>query len=236
MKRINRMLIVFYIASLLLAGLLFLTTTMIKIDLFKYGFVLPQFGAVLAFILVKIKYKDREFKLGLKFRKADIVPLLTVILLPILFIVIIRNSFEVNPLPSINILSIMIVGITLGAWGEEAGWRGFMQPALERSFNPFVASIIVGLLWSVWHVSHFALGPLFMLFFTLDTITSSLIYTWYIREKRGYLIPTVLHAVSNLGVVLIGAPGGKPYYIYSLFYFLWAVILVVSKRKYFFSK
>ena len=52
---------------------------------------------------------------------------------------------------------------------EEFGWRGFLQPCLQRSLPPWIAAILTGVLWATWHLPLFFVGwggvsfPLFML-------------------------------------------------------------------------
>ena len=40
---------------------------------------------------------------------------------------------------------------TQGASGEEAGWRGFLQPSLQKKHSFLKSSLLVGLVWSFWH-------------------------------------------------------------------------------------
>ncbi len=35
---------------------------------------------------------------------------------------------------------------------EEPGWRGLMQPELQKRFSPLVAALIVSVAWSLWHL------------------------------------------------------------------------------------
>lgn len=39
-----------------------------------------------------------------------------------------------------------------GPLGEEPGWRGWLLPALLPGRSPLLASLLVGLLWGVWHL------------------------------------------------------------------------------------
>jgi len=34
---------------------------------------------------------------------------------------------------------------------EEHGWRGVLQPLLQRSMSPLVAALIIGVIWELWH-------------------------------------------------------------------------------------
>src|SRR5262245_65822350 len=42
---------------------------------------------------------------------------------------------------------------------EEGGWRGFALPRLQRLHGPLVGTLILGALWSVWHLTLFV-GPI----------------------------------------------------------------------------
>jgi len=41
------------------------------------------------------------------------------------------------------------------ALGEEIGWRSFALPKLQKIFTPFATSLILGLIWAVWHLPLF---------------------------------------------------------------------------------
>ena len=38
---------------------------------------------------------------------------------------------------------------------EEIGWRGSALPLLEKTWNPIVASLVLGFLWACWHLPSF---------------------------------------------------------------------------------
>jgi len=38
-----------------------------------------------------------------------------------------------------------------GPTGEQSGWRGFLQPHMEKRFSVVKASVIVGIIWGFWH-------------------------------------------------------------------------------------
>lgn len=85
---------------------------------------------------------------------------------------------------------------------EEPGWRGFALPQLQRRYSPLVATIIVGLMWAVWH------GPIYygvsvsaavmILPMALSTTAMGFLYTWVYNGSGGSLITLVLlHTMTN---------------------------------------
>lgn len=109
------------------------------------------------------------------------------------------------------------------ALGEEIGWRGFLFPRLRWRFSFTVASLLSGLIWSVWHYAVIVQGgyldsakvPLgaALVLFTLCMTGQSFLYGW-LRERSGSVWPAVfLHGVYNwftqrvMGFVL--QPQGK---------------------------
>lgn len=91
-----------------------------------------------------------------------------------------------------------------GPWGEETGWRGFALPRLLKKFPALWAAIILGAIWSLWHLPAFFLSGLsqsglnFGLFFVAG-ICLTIFMTWiFVHANRNYLVAGVIpHAVSN---------------------------------------
>ncbi|MDD6039292.1 MAG: CPBP family intramembrane metalloprotease [bacterium] len=44
-----------------------------------------------------------------------------------------------------------LFSLTTGPTGEEAGWRGYVRPYLNKRYNFYKASILQGLIWTFWH-------------------------------------------------------------------------------------
>ncbi|MGH2087713.1 lysostaphin resistance A-like protein [Aerococcus urinaeequi] len=86
---------------------------------------------------------------------------------------------------------------------EEVAWRGFALPHLQKRYSAFVASMIIGVLWAVWHapllfnldnvMSTYPLLPWFV-----DVMMDSVIYVWLYNSTKGSVLLLVLyHALSN---------------------------------------
>ena len=93
----------------------------------------------------------------------------------------------------------------LPAIGEEIGWRGFLTPELTKRIGFTKASLLIGIIWALWHfplfLIDFAEGTpklLALVCFTLNTIGLTFIMTW-LRLKSGSLwTGVILHASYNL--------------------------------------
>ena len=48
-----------------------------------------------------------------------------------------------------------LAAIPFGPLGEELGWRGYLQPRILYGLNPVLTGIIIGVIWTCWHVPLF---------------------------------------------------------------------------------
>ena len=91
---------------------------------------------------------------------------------------------------------------------EEIGWRGYALPRLQMTCGAFWASMILGVVWSLWHLpllwvsgSYQESGsPLsYMLVFTLTLLPLSILFTWVYNGTQGsLLLVSLLHAAVNV--------------------------------------
>ena len=65
----------------------------------------------------------------------------------------IRDPFPFSPWTMV--FPALLQSLLLGPLGEEFGWRGLVLPLLQRGFSPFWASIILGVVWAIWHTPAF---------------------------------------------------------------------------------
>ena len=196
--------LLFTLITLIVTGLL--ATLQQKINLDFEKIVLPQLAPAIGFLIIALLFKDLRIPIGLDFNKAIILKSLLALVLPFLLITIafligkvigldIKLTNDLTPL-----FSVMIIGLLLGSIGEELGWRSFLQPYLEKNNSVLLASIIVGLIWGLWHIGHYKNGLLFMIGFLIFTISASIILAWILRDTRYSIIISVLfHTAINIG-------------------------------------
>ena len=88
-----------------------------------------------------------------------------------------------------------------GPLGEEPGWRGYALPRLERAFGPVRASLVLGLLWTGWHLPLFLYpgwtsSPLWI--YVLFLTGQSVLLTYGTNLAHfGIVTPIAMHAAFN---------------------------------------
>lgn len=110
------------------------------------------------------------------------------------------------PLAIANFALVFMVG---GPLGEEFGWRGFALPALAVLLNWRVASVLLGLIWGLWHLPLFFMAntpqehmPIFL--FIVSTTAQSVMFAWLFVNTGGSVIPAlVMHTSVNAWMNII---------------------------------
>jgi membrane protease YdiL (CAAX protease family) len=123
---------------------------------------------------------------------------------------------------------------------EEPGWRGFAQPRLQMRGRALAASILIGLLWSTWHLWYVILPGGFSNVTGTDAVatyirltSTAVIYAWMYNSTDGSLLIAMLaHLGHNLAASLIPAAGdgGRQHLVNALAYLLTAVVVVVMTQ------
>ncbi len=104
-----------------------------------------------------------------------------------------------------------------GPLGEELGWRGYALPRLLERASPLTAGLILGLIWTLWHVPAVLFSGIIYVsaaglgWFALNTVGLSLLMTaLFIRTRRSVLVAGVIpHFVIN-GLGATGAWASRP--------------------------
>ena len=102
-----------------------------------------------------------------------------------------------------------VLGTLLGmlfTFGEELGWSGYLTPKLLKVKSIPATSLIVGIIWSVWHYPAIIGGvygvgtPLWISLpaFTLSFIGVSFIRTVLVLKSKSLWVGVILHSSHNL--------------------------------------
>jgi uncharacterized protein len=138
-----------------------------------------------------------------------------------------------------------LVTVLGGPLLEEGGWRGFALPRMERLHGPLLASLILGVLWALWHLPEFLVpswaassgggGVLGITLFTLTAITFTIVITWVFNNTRASLLLAILvHAsIDTFGGTLAAIFPAKAVtsaFPYLIGFGVVAVVLIVLTR------
>ena len=106
------------------------------------------------------------------------------------------------------IIPVFLYVLFLSVLGEETGWRGYALPKLQNKTSALNSSLIIGVIWSLWHLPLFWLEGDFhrdipLILFLIQSIALSIIFTWLYNNTRSLLISHLFHAASNttLGIL-----------------------------------
>lgn len=122
---------------------------------------------------------------------------------------------QFNGYPITNVIGTWALLVVVNGIGEETGWRGFLLPQLSQRRSPLVASLIVGVLWAIWHIPAFWISesyrqiPSTMIpVFFVGLMSGAVFLAWlYNRGRSSILLVAVWHGTFNLLSGSVGARG-----------------------------
>ena len=125
--------------------------------------------------------------------------------------------------------------------GEEIGWRGVALPHLLTRYSPLTSSLILGVIWSVWHLPGVLAHPALRVPapFHLQVIPSAVLFTWLFLNSGGNLFVAVLFhawydvALDVAGAIVAPADFGRMWWLLVVSQTLAAVVVVLTHRRQF---
>jgi membrane protease YdiL (CAAX protease family) len=132
------------------------------------------------------------------------------------------DAFSAIRMPGADfwLIYLIVFGSTLvagGPLGEEPGWRGFALPRLEQRPGPLLGSLILGVLWGLWHLPLFLLVPGYngagsgflgilipFVAFVIMVTAYTIAFTWVFNNTRGsILLAILLHTSINTAPAML---------------------------------
>ena len=120
-----------------------------------------------------------------------------------------------------------------GPFPEEFGWRGYALDRLQKKWNALNSSIILAILWGIWHWPMFfmvgtyqsgqqPIGSLrFWIDYCLGIVVNTILMTWiYNNTKRSTLSATLYHFIMNFTGEFLALIS-----IYHIYKVLWTTII-----------
>ncbi|MEM2099344.1 MAG: type II CAAX endopeptidase family protein [Candidatus Bathyarchaeia archaeon] len=126
-----------------------------------------------------------------------------------------------------NFVYIFFLG---GPLQEEFGWRGYALSHLQARHSALVSSVVLGVVWAVWHLPlnfMYWLGPQYqtgLAWFTSTVILFvfvSILFTWLYNNTGGSIfVALIFHTMLNLSTYVVfpvfETNSGPTYYFFSI--------------------
>ena len=130
-------------------------------------------------------------------------------------------EMDFSALPGMLPFLAFFAGMLASNVWEEIGWRGFALPRLQERFTNLTSSLVLGFLWSLWHLplilnpfEEMAALPIWAIL--PYTPALSILYTWLYNHAKGSLgVVTLFHAMTNAIalVIMMGHPAFITHYL-----------------------
>jgi membrane protease YdiL (CAAX protease family) len=132
-------------------------------------------------------------------------------------------------------LSFLTKTIVNGPFTEEPGWRGFALPRLLNKYSPLVSSLIIGVIWFIWHLplllTNDSGGQRVPLPYFVAVMGMSIVFTWLYRGTKGSVLLVILmHGAVNtffsfFAPIQLGETYQRLWWIYAG---LWWVVALIG--------
>jgi membrane protease YdiL (CAAX protease family) len=170
-------------------------------------------------------------------------PWLSVLLIPPTLVATVLGVFTLAVSRAYNPNN-FVVGLAFGliaGFVEEIGWTGFAFPAMRRNQSSFRAAILLGLLWSLWHLPvvdylgaitpHGSSWAAYYLAFAAAMVAMRVLICWAYVNTGSLLLAQLLHACST-GALVVLSPAHITASQEALWYFayaaaLWILVFIV---------
>jgi len=219
------------------------------IALFTIGIFGPAVSAILLTCLTGDKQERREYwsrlisftRIGPRWYAIIILIAPVYSVLAILSGLVIKGNlpavdtavgYVMHPL---TIIPFAIVRMVYGPLPEELGWRGYALDRLQRKWNALVSSLVLGVIWAVWHTPMFFMRgslmsevlPLWSMEFWVvmgpGILAGSVVMTWiYNNTQRSTLAAILFHFMMNFTAEFLRLPGDIKTY-----QFVWLTIIAI---------
>jgi uncharacterized protein len=155
-----------------------------------------------------------------------------VLLLPIIALLsfwYVKSTRILIPSTTFSLLSICIFFIAyfIAAIGEELGWSGYIINPMQNKYDALKASIIVGIIWAVWHIIPYYQAhqtTTWIIWQCIGTVFLRIIMVWIFNNAGKSVFAMVLfHTMINISPYLIPNYGAN----YNPFIFCMLLMIVV---------
>lgn len=104
----------------------------------------------------------------------------------------------------------LLVGSLLYGFGEEPGWRGWLQPHLQARHSPLVATVLLTPIWACWHAPFFFYrfrfeGAVTVAGFFIGLLAGAFWLAFLYNSTRSVTIVSWWHVLWNVANIALAA-------------------------------
>jgi membrane protease YdiL (CAAX protease family) len=157
--------------------------------------------------------------------------------------VLIGLRIFVSPAYAPNLFLMGILFSVPAGYLEEIGWMGYAFPKMRSQYNALPPSILLGLLWGIWHLPvidylgtatpHGTYWFPFFLAFTAAMTAMRVLISWTYSNTNSVLLAQLMHVSSTSSLVVFSPPrltAGQEVMWYGLYAAaLWIAVAIVVK-------
>jgi membrane spanning protein len=116
----------------------------------------------------------------------------------------------------------MVFSCVLFFFGEEYGWRFFLQPRLQKKFGKIKGVILLGVIWGIWHL------PLVLFYYStpenffyavttqiMCCIFLSIVFAYFYEKSGSLWCVVLLHFMNNAISTIVAVKQGGIQELYS---------------------
>jgi membrane protease YdiL (CAAX protease family) len=138
------------------------------------------------------------WRIGLKWYAIALFVPITMAFLAIGLYMLFGNAVVPDFASASQLLLIVLLAVFTGAMGEELGWRGTALPRLQTRWNALISSLILGVLWGLYHLPSFLLSGLPLqnlplIPFMVAALGMTILISWTFNHTGGSLITVFLY-------------------------------------------
>lgn len=242
---------IYLVATLLITALLVFIIHQFQLERSFYRYTVAIPGVLGVIFLCSKKLSEINFNIFFKQFKVTensvkwlFISLITYSLLAYLAsgisYIFFSGKFILIPSFSIPLSKVWIIFVL--AFFEEIGWRGVALPQLLNKFGFVKSSLLVGLIWALWHFPGYLVGfgapnDIPFVIFCIWVIASSFIFSWlYVKSNCNVWTAILLHFGANMALQLypiMPQPAGTiaTFYILTLLVILLAFLALIHNIK-----
>jgi membrane protease YdiL (CAAX protease family) len=124
---------------------------------------------------------------------------------------LIKNLTDIAVIASIASLPFNFAFTFAAFFGEEYGWRYYLQPLMQKKFGKRLGVLLLGLVWAIWHwdadlffYSKTA-GPVMFVSQIITCVTIAIFFGYAYMKTENIWVPVILHYINNNLSILLEA-------------------------------